>query len=432
MWLVKCNTLTKIRPIAPEIKHILSRYFIENENISGLQKKEALALLQEAKENKYWLACDCITTTQEPPLMYVRRTQNNILSLVRMPSRTPHLDKCPFRFTQEQKTIATNSSSRSQAWDKKSPLLLHRDYATKLASNKTTQTETTRHAYTQKIPTLGRLLYSLIEDAGLNHYNQTSLKRVDQLKLLEKAANPYQLDSGISMANYFWHSPKQVAYARDKLKSIKVKWPKARPYGVFTVVVERFENKIAHCVHANGPEEILLEGNLDFSSGRLTNQSGPFLLLFTLTDLIDNKKSYYPMNGFAVPIHSANLLMPAESHYERLTLNKLNQLAYSLRKKDVVITIEKPLFDLKDNEGNPIPDCRPDFLLKTRQKCVVIEVMGSHEDDYLARKTRTHSLMEQVGQLVPFDAFEADKFNQWEKKLNDLCKALYKIFLSNK
>jgi hypothetical protein len=131
-------------------------------------------------------------------------------------------------------------------------------------------------------------------------------------------------------------------------------------------------------------------------------------------------------------IPSKDLQFPSiQSNYERLVLRKLIHVQKHIAAKNIFVEIIKPLFDLpipSDKKENEL-FCRPDFLLKTSDKTLVIEVMGSDENTYIERKTGTHALMRLIGSLITFDANEAQKQNIWEEKLNIMVKQIYAFFL---
>jgi hypothetical protein len=430
MWLVKRSSLQKVRIIPDEIKTALRRYFIENQLISSYQKQAALKLLQEAHENGYWLACDCLANVAEPPLMYVRRFETGQLSLVRMPNRTAHLATCGFKFTENPVYSHAKSSGQIKSWDKTSALNLHHTLQTELVAAVEKTDETSKATASHRIPRLGRLLYTLLQEARLTKIKANMPNISEQFNLFKKLASQYFLANKIAMTDFLWTFPTQTGFAAVQLKNSQSQWPDAiRPYGIFILLVERFENNIAYCAARGELISIELNGNLVFSSGRLSESSGPFLLIATFTDAAARPGSFVMMNGFAIPVYANYLLVPVESNYERRVLQKLLQLIQVFRKKDVTLIVEKPLFDIAVKGSSVIDSCRPDFLLKTKEKTIVLEVMGSEEEAYQERKLRTHSIMERLGPLLIFNAVEADKSNQWDEKLDELCRKIYRVML---
>lgn len=429
MWLVKRNTLQKIHIIQPEIKTALRRYFIENQTISSYQKHEALKLLQKAHENGYWLACDCLPNAAEPPLMYVRRFETDQLSLVRMPNRTAHLPTCAFKFT-ENTTNSSSSSTQIKSWNKTSPLNLHHSLETNLVASKKDEEPTKSSNTSTRIPRLGRLLYTLLHEAKLTKIQIDPPNISEQFNRIKKLAENYFLASKISMANFLWTFPTQIGFAAVQLKNSKSLWPESvRPYGIFILLVERFENNTAYCLSRGEIIPIELNGSLMFSSGRLGECSGPFLLIMTLTDSPSKPGSFVPMNGFAAPVYANYLLAPVESNYERRVLQKLMQLIQAFHKKGISLLVEKPMFDIMVDADAALNSCRPDFLLKTKNQTIVLEVMGSEEEQYQERKVRTHTIMQKLGILISYNAVEADRQNLWNEKLDELCRKLYRIML---
>ena len=96
--------------------------------------------------------------------------------------------------------------------------------------------------------------------------------------------------------------------------------------------------------------------------------------------------------------------MLLDSDYERQTLGQLRSVQSWLRRKHgVLMTIEKPLFDLRPPsllDEPPRPPLIPDFLVRaaagsdgTSHRPIVIETMGFAEANYRERKERLHGEM---------------------------------------
>ena len=431
MWLVKRYSLQKVREIAPRIKEALTRHFIENREITSALQREIAAILQEARENEFWIACDCLQDAPEPPLMYARGLKSGRLSLVRMSNRAAHFSTCPLKRMEEDGECATTASSRTKPWDSTLPLNLHRGLVTELSSAQAQKNKAGSSSST-RLSKLGRLLYTVLQDSGLTKMDIHAKSVNEQYAALRKVASGYALATQIAAKDYLWTFAKDVNRAYQTLKTNAASWPATtRPYGLALLTVDHFDGQKAVCAQENKEEiSIALQGNLSFSSGRIGEASKPFLLLCTITDLTGKPGYYQPMNGYAIPVYSKALLMPVESNYERRVLKKLIEIVRALHNKNVFVAVEKPLFDVEVTVDGEIVQCRPDFLLETNKRKVVIEVMGSHEDDYLSRKARTHPVMEKLGTLLTFDAQEAERTKQWDAKLDKLVKQIYAVLLS--
>jgi len=157
------------------------------------------------------------------------------------------------------------------------------------------------------------------------------------------------------------------------------------------------------------------------------SQSAPYLALTTVAEC-DRSGYYDTVDSFVTPILAENNLPPLDSSYERKVLKILLKISRSLLRKVSRVAIRKPLFDI------PVSDnrlCRPDFIILGQNRKVVLEVMGSWEDEYLERKTRTHPLMEEVGPLVTVDAHLAETKNQWKELEGSLARQLYSHMLAD-
>ena len=67
---------------------------------------------------------------------------------------------------------------------------------------------------------------------------------------------------------------------------------------------------------------------------------------------------------------------------------------------------------------------KPDFLISTPTKTLVLEVAGSHEESYIERKKRTQDQMSQLGKVFEFDALQADLDKQFDDRLKGFLKAV--------
>jgi len=74
--------------------------------------------------------------------------------------------------------------------------------------------------------------------------------------------------------------------------------------------------------------------------------------------------------------------------------------------------------------------CRPDFIIESSDKKVIIEVMGSHEAEYIKSKAITVPRMKKLGGYVEIDLLDADERGCVAEKLDGLAKNIYRLFLN--
>jgi hypothetical protein len=173
-------------------------------------------------------------------------------------------------------------------------------------------------------------------------------------------------------------------------------------------------------------KKIAFSGILKKLSGRIGQVSAPYLVIFTITDAV-NDGFFQPMNVFVVPVYSKSLLVPVDSSYERKVFSKLLQALPYWKKCGAEVRIKKPLFDTVVHTQEGEKSIRPDFLISANGTKIILEVSGSHEVEYLERKKRTHALMAEFGTLINFDACEAEKNGNWQQALNFLFRDITRL-----
>lgn len=85
------ETLTAIRGLSAEEHTALARHYRE-----GYEEPWLAAWLTHLLQLRLWIACDCRTTHDPPPLLFVRAGARARALLVRMPDRPPHARGCPY------------------------------------------------------------------------------------------------------------------------------------------------------------------------------------------------------------------------------------------------------------------------------------------------------------------------------------------------
>jgi hypothetical protein len=107
--------------------------------------------------------------------------------------------------------------------------------------------------------------------------------------------------------------------------------------------------------------------------------------------------------------------MLVDSDMERHTMERLLRIQRWLgAKRDLPVTIEKPMFDIGpplEPGDNPRPPCIPDFILRAGRpgeagRTVIAETMGFASDEYRARKERVHPLLSAALAAAPVVAHD--------------------------
>lgn len=425
MYLVKKqHPEQSIGRIREDTRQLLIRS--QSQPLNAMEEQRLVRLLNDWRERGYWIACDC--KRSEPPLMTVTRRDNGTLYITRINARGDHADHCPMKGL-SYKRSTNRSVSVTQACDMDAVLNLHRD-AKSVATQKdnTEETDNSRQAggYT---PRLARVLYTLLTKAKLNLIDINALSVVDQYQQLNQAAKQLKVSQQLPLSEVLYTHPKGVRIAFKTLNDQKKAglW-EDKPYAVAVLVVDEIEDHDLICQLKDETLKLHVEGQLKFVSGRLGEQSGPYLVIFTITDTAEKPGFYAPYNAYAMPVVSKGLLVPVDSRYERMVIQALRKWLPWWQKKGLNVTIEKPLFDeevMVDGESDVV---RPDIILRTANKSCTLEVGGSLDKSYLERKARMHELMSQHRRVFNFDAISAEKAQRFDESLTALIKQISAYF----
>lgn len=387
--------------------------FVKNKG-SPAQKQRAESIAEFMKDQDGWLECSC--DAESPPLMTIGLSVKGNYYLQRINSRGKHHQKCDFKGVDRPNI---SGAGEIKPCSKRKPLRLHRRGAIEESETKKTSRESNNSGTSSKYPRLAQVLYTWIEEAGLNTLSVFSKESIsDRFESLRSAASSYQLEKGIKASRFLWTYP-DVEQMALRLEKTKNQWPEnSRPYALCIAVADQIDGKTLRFVFKEKTIEVTLLGDVKQSSGRIGAHSGPFLVVFTVTDTTDEKGVYKPLNAFYVPVYSKFQLIPVDSVYERRVLTVIEQRArWWTKDQRLKARVIKPLFDIKEFCNGELQASRPDFLIETPKKRIIFEVMGSHEDDYQERKERTVEYMRAIGDVIEFDALNADKTGCWDENL---------------
>ena len=407
------ETTYKLKAITEQEANALFWVFVKN-NGSDSQRHIAQSIAQYLKDHDGWLRCHC--RAGDLPLITAGISINNHYYLRHLNARAEHDKHCRFKAIDRPNL---QYEHHAKPCSKNVPLRLHRLGVVSQEGKSKEKKEAHNHCG-NRYPRLARVLYSFIDDARLNQFTiEDKLRLADRYHLLQKAVAPYQLERGIKASDYLFTYP-DVGRMAEKLEESKHCWPEhSRAYAICISIADQVVNNTLHFNFKDSPVEVTLSGKLIPSSGRVGNSS-PFLVIFTVTDTTDEPGVYKPFNGFYVPAYSKSRLIPVDSSYEREVLKLIAHRAHWWQQKHgLKFKIIKPLFDIKTLCEGQLQTARPDFLIETPNRNIIFEVMGSHEDEYLERKRRTLKIMQEIGEVIEFDAFYADRSGHWDKTLKD-------------
>lgn len=416
----KGEKIQVLETLSEEMVNALFYVFVKNTG-DYYQREIVSRLVEKIRENA-WIACDC--HTESLPLMAIGRSSKDNYYLKRIIKRGKHHSECFFK---EVDYLHISGNNYIKPYTENIAFKLHSRGRIAVSDKKN---ETVSHAGPSiRYPKLARVLYTMISAAKLNQLF-IGEGTIDRFHALHEVAKKFSLETGVNAADFF-HTYPDVARMVKNLKQKEKMWSKKmRPHAICITVANKIEENHLFFIRNNKMSEVVLNGEVKKSSGRIGANSGPFLVIFTVTDTLDNIGNYKPMNAFYVPVYNVSQFVPVDSTYERDVLEAIEKLCYWCLNKNkakdlpLKVTVTKPLFDIEKLCEGKLESSKPDFLIETPNNNIVFEVMGSHEEDYLERKKRTTKFMKALGEFIEFDALYAKEKDCWEMNLKDTMRVL--------
>ncbi|MEI6094363.1 MAG: hypothetical protein WCR08_02680 [Gammaproteobacteria bacterium] len=400
---------------------LLAEFYILGWPLLAEDKKQVRTLSRSIYEQDLWVQCDC--TERSKPVFRFNRSVNGKIYMHHITSRGNHTDLCVFKEKVWEKTKSEAPQKPFVNESEPLNLVLKKAFSLGIKSKKF-NTENNRNISENQRSTLCNALYRLLDNAKANVINPQKIGST--FKAIQDAARYIEIQPQKKTSDYLYMHPSLVFKAAFALRSDKSFWPKdTSKHALLLIKARSFNEESIEALLPNGETKtIRISQKIYRSSGRLGARSSPFLALILITDSVEKPYFYEPTKAFVVPCYSEKTFIPVDSHYEREVIKKLFALQFKLSKRCVNLEIIKPLFDIpifdKRDNGHAIAYVLPDFILKTNEKTLVIEVNGSHEADYLERKQRTHQFMSAIGEVFSIDAYGAEKENRLMEAINQL------------
>lgn len=411
---------------------------------------EAFALQQKTlnswRESNLWVQCDCKDSTEEfdkRPVMSLRRLPSGLIIFAILPTSDPHVDSCPF-----YRMIKYNQYEKGQQLKqnkKRTDFVFHRHAIERLDEDDQEADDNKKSASRPSMPGLQRFMYNLAHQSGIHVFTEkTKLKEDAYLYRLKLAAEDFTINKRFKLSDYLYFKIDQQNEAIHRLKVTEKYWTgAARAHCVFVFPIDevvksdvgitlkrlRFIDDEVKVEELSLPKEcdVILPGRM------IINAPNPCLAIMTMADTSKTDVSYYgPAKVLVLPVVSKDHLMIVESNFERVmakTLRKYQKFLANKAKVQFYIRVVKPLDDLR----SPISGeaCRPDFVIEINNRKVILEVMGSHEEDYIERKKRTVPIMEELAPVYEFDALQAQKDGQLEPRTFAAAREAITLLLSD-
>lgn len=376
----------------------------------------ALDVLTEMRRTDTWLACSCVEG--DTPAMNSANLRTDTGTIYLHAFSTPHHTECPMH--RELKEDEENSRSGTAKKAGSQPIS-YRDFLPRDESSVRLQSSQPRpdgggdRLRRKRRPRLGRLLLTLIEDAGLNVIDQlapfpTAPAR-EAINRLKSVTQNQEFTRGRKLSEIvrFWPliTPEDQQSLMQHLEDPALPWPANRGRNFYQIFISedvtcdrvsfRFKNKEAIFTPEKG-----LRINGESQDGLRP----PYWVILEFRRGEDDH--IVCSDGYAHALYSRDCPVPVDSGLERQTLKSLAICASWLAKRKEAavrsLSLKKPLFDYKVTVDDEPGFVLPDFILEVithmgEKRTFVIETMGYQDEDYIERKSRQHSGMKTLGQL---------------------------------
>ncbi len=409
MWLIPRDSdgTGRGRILLPEpVREALVRWYVGEG--SRADEEAGITLVQQARIGGKWIACDCLSTDQPPPILtpaFLSEADTYYLRRLTSSKRPEHLITCPFFREQATNRLTEVRNEDSPADPPTGYFEVLRPAPQNLAQRPDTDLtdDRTRQG---AIPRLARLLWRLLLLSGLNQCpplsGETPKRSIaTEFRRLAVTAEKVEIAPGIALGRAFWTHAQPLHSRRvyAALRALECEWPRRHAPQAFLAL---FAHEISgSTIQVAGCEPVILANRVQSPSIRGNRIKGPYLVLI-VAGQYPEARGYAPLRGYAQPIFKGNRFVPVDSEIERIVLGDLIKLRADLDCIGVDLALDKPLFDIL----TPLGPCRPDFILEARSRLtgeirqVVVEAMGSNGEAYLAAKAITHPRMELLGPLV--------------------------------
>lgn len=355
--------------------------------------KEVGRVLGLAIDRKCWIRCDCGTGA----VMYPSQMADGSIKLSRMSNHPPHGDGCSFGWNEGElggEVTSGGGSTKPKTLPVRPDFLLYKASKIRASTGELGSVGVTAKKTGRRQAKLQTFMFWLLKQAGLDYWHDSDERQFLRIKAV---VAKIEVVPSVTLGSLIWFSPRAIEekWAYDRLKRLAASenWPaNVPPQGFLMVIVPDFSVHDRRLNLSSGTV-IQIEGSLDVY-GRSGSKGHPYLALVSFK--LDGGILKY-MSAYLHPVLSQKEWLPVDSNWERETCSVVLKFLRATRSHGVVYRLQKPLEDI-DVAGH---GCRPDFIVWRGEKArLLIETMGSLDQEYLSQKQRTHQYMNQLGQLV--------------------------------
>lgn len=295
------------------------------------------------------------------------------------------------------------------------------------------QEPTRRRTALKPVAALGRKLLTILQAAGMHQRELVpyqSMGKAAAINSIKEVLNEYTMNNGVSLSEIFncspWLSVGQIAVMMSKLENNPAIAKNNKEACIYiiglakAVTTESVTFEIKENIYIHHPAaRIKINGESTYNAG----SSPPYWAIVEYRR--DTKGKVYCHSGYAHSAFKIEDPIPVDSNRGKNTLKTIISASGFAAKKTsslAAVSLNKPLFSFMSSKDDVKEPIHPDFIIKVipvngaSVTTLIIETMGSESEEYISRKKRTHSWMEQEGTLLtdppgwPNDS--ASSFNQ--------------------
>ncbi len=375
---------------------------------SRADEEAGIVLVQQARIGRKWIACDCLPADEAPPILtpaFLSEAETYYLRRLTGSDRPEHHPHCPFFREQATNRISEVRGQHSPTDPPTGFFEVLRPAPEKLAQRPDAEAsdDRTRQA---SVPRLARLLWRLIDVAGLNRcppLSEDSTQRSirDEFRSLTSVTGAIALAPGIELARAFWTHPQALRSRRvyGSLRALAEHWPPGHAPQAFLALFAHHVRGSA--VYVADGDPVMLANRVQLPSTRDNRLDGPYLVLVVVGQFPD-AHGYAPLRGYAQPILTGHRFMPVETAFEREALRALIDIRGPFERRGIDLCIHKPVFDLL----TPLGPCRPSVLIEARSRVtgecrqVVVEVVADRSETEAHAAVQRRDRMKEIASIV--------------------------------
>jgi hypothetical protein len=403
-----------------------------------------LTEMRDGREVQHWLECDCRGTEikgSHQPRLTARARDQGPLHFVRLNGYGPHA--CALQSFRTDPDVEDEEDEAPEPGKHRPlrPVMDTLDYLDDEHEPSGGGKRSGGHhgaggaAPGRRLPKLGRILYTLLNDAGINAVKPGTTRRSPDGQPWWVRVNAFaeteEINDSLSLRDILFTEP--WTGLPGKMTEIDaLPWPAGKKRSAFMLFVADEVEAGAAVKHTQfKPARVSPTQPLRIGGRDQRHTHPPYWVLAVVDRGRDGTARV--REAFAQHAYSTDQPVPLDSHYERRTLVQLLKAIEWVRKKGVTVTLTKPLFDSEVTlESGEMACCRADFELEFHEVTqgadeaqlhrIVIETMGSDSEGYLLQKAGTHEIMQRRGVLL--EHVVGDDSEQDERD-DAFCKRVY-------